>query len=116
MTRVTFTCKFSAVAFCLLIAPQFVGAQAVGARVLSGVVITARGEAVPGVAVVVTSSGGEFHTASDAEGGFRLPVPGGALTLRLSGENVAAVTKEIAAGGVTRPPRASTRRPATRSA
>ena len=93
--------KLSAVAFCLLIAPQFVGAQASGPRVLSGVVLTARGEAAPGVAIVVTSSGGELHTASDAEGGFRLPVPGGALTLRLSGENVAAVTREVAAGGVT---------------
>jgi outer membrane receptor protein involved in Fe transport len=94
-------CKLSAVVLCLLVAPQSVGAQAAGARVLSGVVLTARGEAAPGVAIVVTSSAGELQTASDAEGGFRLAVPGGALTLRLSGENVAAVTKEIAAGGAT---------------
>lgn len=93
--------KLSAVLLCLLVAPQFAGAQAAGARVLSGVVVTARGEAAPGVAIVVITQGGELHTASDAEGGFRLPVPAGALTLRLSGENVAAATKEIAAGGVT---------------
>lgn len=93
--------RLSAAILCLLTAPQVLAAQAPGPRVLSGVVLTSRGELAPGVSILVGAAGGELRTASDAEGGFRLPVPEGALTLRLTGRHVAPVTKEIAAGGAT---------------
>jgi outer membrane receptor protein involved in Fe transport len=92
-------CKLSAFILCLFISPHAVAAQAAGARVLSGVVLTPGDEAVPGVTILVASSGGELRTVSDAEGGFRLTVPDGVMTLRLSGKNIAPVTREIAAGG-----------------
>ncbi|MET0645775.1 MAG: carboxypeptidase regulatory-like domain-containing protein, partial [Pyrinomonadaceae bacterium] len=90
--------KFGVVLLCLLGAAQVVSAQAAGARVLSGVVVTARDELAAGVNVNVTTPAGEVSTVSDAEGGFRLAVPEGALTLRLSGKNVAPVVRHIAAG------------------
>ena len=86
---------------CLLAVPQFASAQAAGQRVLSGVVVTAKGEVAPGVAVVVNSPGGEARALSDAEGNFRIVLPQGALTLSLSGENVAPFAKEFAAGETT---------------
>ncbi|MCA1614742.1 MAG: TonB-dependent receptor [Acidobacteria bacterium] len=90
--------KLSAVVFCLLTFSQPAAAQSAGRRALSGVVVTASGEVVPGVAVVVTSAGVELRAVSDAEGAFRLSVPRGALTLNLSGENIAPAVREIAAG------------------
>ena len=85
----------------VLMASQVVAAQAAGGRVLSGVVITERDELAPGVTVTAISPGGEVSAVSDAEGGFRLVVSEGALTLKLSGKNVAPVTMQIAAGEAT---------------
>jgi outer membrane receptor protein involved in Fe transport len=89
------------VALILLAFSPAAGAQAGGRRVLSGVVLTSRGEAVPGVAVVVAAPGGEVRALSDGEGGFRAPVPQGALTLRLSGKNLAPFAREMAANDAT---------------
>ncbi|HEX7318037.1 MAG TPA: TonB-dependent receptor [Pyrinomonadaceae bacterium] len=93
--------KFGGVIICLLIAAQVVSAQTGGGRVLSGVVVTARDEVVAGVNVNVTSSTGEVSVVSDAEGGFRLTVPEGAITVRLSGKNVKTVVRRVAAGDAT---------------
>jgi hypothetical protein len=90
--------KLLAAIFCLLIASHIIAAQSASQRVLSGVVVTARDELVPGVTVIVVSPGGELTTVSDAEGSFRLIVPDGALSLKLSGENIAPLTKRIAPG------------------
>lgn len=90
--------RLSAVVLCLLALSPALWAQATGRRVLSGVVVTAKGEMVPGVSVLVDGPGDEVRAVSDAEGGFRLDAPEGALTLTLSGENLAPFVKEIAAG------------------
>ncbi len=57
-------------------------------RALSGVVITARNEAVPGAIVIVRSASGEQRTESDAEGRFRLTVPNEPVTLRVEGKYI----------------------------
>ena len=44
----------------------------------------------------VTTLSGDFKTVSDAGGTFRLAVPEGAITLRLSGENIEPIVKRIA--------------------
>ncbi|MCA1616843.1 MAG: TonB-dependent receptor plug domain-containing protein, partial [Acidobacteria bacterium] len=46
----------------------------------------------------VIAPGNESKTLSDAGGGFRLAVPDGTIVLKLSGENLAPVTRWIAAG------------------
>jgi outer membrane receptor protein involved in Fe transport len=93
--------RLFALFFCLLIPPPIAAAQAAGPRVFSGVVVTSGGEVVPGVSVAVTTPGGELQAASDAGGGFRLAVPEGTLTLKLSGKNVAPVLREFPAGEAT---------------
>ncbi len=82
----------------LLIASEVVAAQAGGSRVISGVVVTAGDELVPGVRIIVNTPGGAVSAVSDAEGRFRLDAPAGSLTLSLTGENVRPVTRRIAAG------------------
>ncbi|HEY0173611.1 MAG TPA: TonB-dependent receptor [Pyrinomonadaceae bacterium] len=106
MMKITNRGRLSAVVLCVVVAAQIAGAQTVGAqasggRVLSGVALTARGELAPGVSVAVTTPGGELRTESDAEGGFRLAVPHGALTLKVSGKNITPFAKEFAAGDAT---------------
>lgn len=64
-------------------------------RTLSGVIITARKEVVPGVKLIVLSASGEQQTLSDAEGNFHLHVPIETLTLRFSGRNIAPFTNII---------------------
>jgi outer membrane receptor protein involved in Fe transport len=89
--------RLLAVVFCILSASQVVSAQVSGRCVLSGEVVTSRGELAPGVTIQVVSTGGELKAVSDAEGGFRLNIPEGAFTLKLSGNNVAPFTREFAA-------------------
>lgn len=93
--------RLSAVVLCLLIAAHVAPAQELESRVLSGVVVTAGDESVSGVNISVVSSSGELQGVSDVEGGFRLPVPEGALVVKLSGKNIAPVTKGIKAGEPT---------------
>lgn len=93
--------KYGALILCLLIAAQPAAAQADVRRVLSGVVVTARDELAAGVVVTVTSDTGEVSAVSDAEGGFRLEVPAGVLTVRLTGKNVRPSVRRLAAGEAT---------------
>lgn len=93
--------KYGALILCLLIAAQVAVAQADGARVLSGVVVTARDELAAGVVVNVASDAGMLSAVSDAEGGFRLAVPAGVLTVELSGKNVRPAVRRFAAGEAT---------------
>ncbi len=93
--------RLLAVVFCILTASQIVAAQASAPRVLSGEVVTSRGELAPGITIQIVSTGGESKSVSDDEGGFRLNVPEGPFTLKLSGSNVAPVTREFAAGAAT---------------
>lgn len=66
-------------------------------RRLSGAVITAQFEFVPGVNIEVEAGGTKLNTASDGEGRFSLVVPDGALTVTLSGKNIPPVTLNFGA-------------------
>lgn len=85
------------VILCVLVASFVAAAQGAATRTISGVVVTARDEAVPGVNVNVDAHGFVVSAVSDAEGRFRLAVPVGSLTLRLTGENVSPFTRQVAA-------------------
>lgn len=93
--------KLVVIVFCLLTALQVAVAQAGSSRVLSGTVVTAKAELAPAVTIVVSSSSGQVSIVTDAEGCFRLAVPGGEITLQLSGKNIASATKQIAATETT---------------
>lgn len=75
--------------------------QPAATRVLSGTVMTARGEVVPGVTVVArTDSGvaatspGGFRTETDGEGKFRLVVPANeTVSVRFYGADIALVAR-----------------------
>lgn len=90
-------CKSFAVILCVLVASVAVAAQGAATRVVSGVVVTAKDEVVPGVNVRLDAQGSVLNAVSDAEGRFRLAVPEGALTLRLTGENLRPLVRRIAA-------------------
>jgi hypothetical protein len=70
-------------------------AQGGATRVVAGRVATERGEAVPGVTVVVGWSAGEQRVETDAEGNFRAVAPREPLTLKFFGKNIALVSKSI---------------------
>jgi outer membrane receptor protein involved in Fe transport len=72
-------------------------AQERGERKLSGSIITAANEAVAGATITVLHARGEQRAKSDGEGAFSLAVPCEALTLRISGRNLAAIERSIAA-------------------
>lgn len=88
--------SFFILGFILLISSG-AAAQTVETRKLSGVVMTERGEVVPGVLVTVRTSAGKQEVESDAEGGFRLSVPNEPLSLNFSGKNISSLTRIIAA-------------------
>ena len=87
----------------LLILISFACTQAVAqsARTLSGAIITNQNEAVAGATITVRSAAGEQTAKSDSEGNFSLVVPREALMLRVSGKNIAAVERAIAANEPT---------------
>jgi hypothetical protein len=66
-------------------------------RILSGVITTQQNELVAGVSVIARFASGEQKTQSDAEGNFRLTVPGEPLTLRFEGQNIAPLERSIGA-------------------
>lgn len=70
-------------------------------RILSGIVLTQQSEALPGVAVIVRSPAGEQRGVSDAEGGFRLVVPSGPLTLRFEAKSITPLEKIITGDDAT---------------
>ena len=87
---------------------------ATGTRVLSGMVLTARGEAVPGVTVVArpdsgaaaaattTTAPAALRTETDGEGRFRLVVPAQEIvSVRFYGADIALVTRVFRPGDAT---------------
>ncbi len=79
----------------------FFSANAAASRTLSGIILTSRNEAVPGVSITVQSGFGELTTQSDAEGRFHLHIPVEPLILRISGKNIVPVAREIRLGDQT---------------
>ncbi len=72
-------------------------AQKEPTRNLSGIVLTTRNEAIAGVTLTVQSGSKEITTQSDGWGLFHLHVPRGPLSIKVSGKNIAPLTKEIGA-------------------
>ena len=64
-------------------------------RVLSGIVVTANNELVPGIKIVVRTGKVELGTLTDADGRFSIAVPGGPLSILFSGNNIAPVRREF---------------------
>ncbi|MFN7944916.1 MAG: TonB-dependent receptor [Blastocatellia bacterium] len=83
--------------FCLLLLVSF-SAAAQHRRMLSGFVVTAQNEGVSGVTVTVTAMSKEQQISTDTAGSFRLIVPDGALTIRLSGKNITALERTLQPG------------------
>ncbi|HEY0659377.1 MAG TPA: TonB-dependent receptor plug domain-containing protein, partial [Pyrinomonadaceae bacterium] len=62
-------------------------------RTFSGTILTQQFELVPNVTVEVQTSGEKLTVVSDAEGAFTLQVPIESLSVNLSGNNIAPVTR-----------------------
>jgi TonB-dependent receptor-like protein len=87
-------------AFLSLISTQST-AQAQSQRTLSGVITTARNEAVAGATITVRSSKGELTVTSDNEGNFKLNVPAEALVVKITGKNIVTLERTIDARELT---------------
>lgn len=72
-----------------------IAAQGQTQRTLSGVITTARNEAVAGATITVRSSAGELTATSDNEGAFKLAVPAEALAVKITGKNLVALERKI---------------------
>lgn len=70
-------------------------------RRLSGTIVTATGEVVVGVSIIIRSATGEQRITSDGEGNFRVEVPTGALALRFEGADMLPIERTINAGDAT---------------
>jgi hypothetical protein len=57
-------------------------------RIVSGVVLTDRNEAVRSASISAVSASGTTQTVTDAQGNFRLRVPAGPVTLQVSGKYI----------------------------
>lgn len=87
---------------CLLAAARVVLAQTVDTRrVLSGVIVTARGELVPDVTITIVSATGQLTTVSNQDGAFRINVPAGTIALGLSGKNIVEYKTDLSASDPT---------------
>ena len=75
--------------------------QTAAVRILSGVVLSEKDELVPNVTVVIRTAAGEQRTTTDAEGGFRVTVPNGPVTLRFEGKNIIPLERMLSAGEAT---------------
>ncbi|HWQ36156.1 MAG TPA: TonB-dependent receptor [Blastocatellia bacterium] len=89
--------------FCLALLMLIVSFSAVAQspRTLSGTIVTRDNEAVPGVTVSVRSALNEQQTVTDAAGRFTLQVPDGALTVQLTGKNIAPQKRALRADQAT---------------
>ena len=75
-------------------------AQTVRTRTVAGVVITDKGEFVPGALVVARGASGEHQSLTDAEGKFSLTFPDEPATLRVAGKNIEGEETPVAIGTV----------------
>lgn len=80
---------------------QLTPAQIKGGRILSGVVITQKNEAVEGASLTVMTSSGETQVKSGPDGSFRAEVPGGPITLRVGGQYIAPRELQLGKGDRT---------------
>ncbi|MEP6944887.1 MAG: TonB-dependent receptor [Acidobacteriota bacterium] len=67
------------------------------ARTFSGSVVTAQFELVRGVKIEIQSASQTVNTVTDAEGRFSANIPPGQITVTVSGNNIAGVTRTFSA-------------------
>jgi hypothetical protein len=87
--------RTASIFFCLLSCLNAAFAQGLSTRTLSGVVLTAQNEVVPGVTILIKSPSGEQRAESDGEGRFGMSVPAEPLTLKFFGKNIALVSRSV---------------------
>ncbi len=71
-------------------------AQSGTARPISGVIVTQKGEAVPGASVTIVSPSGEQVTMTGQNGEFRASAPAGRIVLRVAGRNLETQERSLA--------------------
>lgn len=81
--------------------PLSAHAQTAATRTLSGVLVTARNEAVAGATVVVRTASADYRTVSGPDGEFRLTVPDGPLTLTIEGKYIKPQQRRLEPGDPT---------------
>jgi TonB dependent receptor/TonB-dependent Receptor Plug Domain len=86
---------------CLLLSGQSIRAQDKGRRILSGVVVTQKNEAVEGISLTIVSSSGQRQLKSDPDGNFRAEIADEPATLKLGGRYIAPREIQLAAGHST---------------
>src|SRR5262245_18292156 len=67
----------------LLLMPLMLLAQPAASHSVSGVVVTAQGQAVAGATVIIRHAGGESLTTTNEQGAFVITVPAGDLELEV---------------------------------
>src|SRR5262245_58460892 len=65
-------------------------------RIVSGIVVTAQEEAVPGVTVTASTGAFKQQTETDEQGGFVVNVPAGSVTLSVTGQDVQPCALQVA--------------------
>ena len=85
---------------CWLASGQMILAQKKGGRILSGVVVTQKNEAVEGVSLTVVSSSAQEQIKSEPDGGFRAEIPNESVTLKIGGKYIS--PREMQLGMVDR--------------
>jgi hypothetical protein len=70
-------------------------AQSSNTRVVSGTILTAQNEALPGVTILISSASGEQKIQSDDEGNFHATTVNEPVTLKFFGKNIALISKTI---------------------
>lgn len=93
--------KIAASVVLALLASHVAAAGGVNTRVLSGVIVSEKGEAVPGATITVATSSGELTVVSGDDGTFRVVVPEGALSLKVTGKNISPLEMKIDASRPT---------------
>jgi len=84
---------------CWLASGQLLLAQKKGGRILSGVVVTQKNEAVEGVSLTIVSASGDKQIKSEPDGSFRAEIPN--EPLKIGGKYIAAQKMRLGLGDRT---------------
>ena len=94
-------CSFLLGFACWLASGQLFLAQKKGGRILSGVVVTQKNEAVEGVSLTIVSSSGREQINSGPDGSFRTEIPREPVTLKIGGKYIAPREIQLGLGDPT---------------
>ena len=86
---------------CFLISCQLLLPQTHGGRILSGVIITQKNEAVEGVVLIILTVSVRQQVQSDPDGNFRVEIPNEPATLKIEGKYVVSRELQIGLGDPT---------------